>query len=119
MILPITIGIFVFALLIIAFKLEDKHTVFKFFSLFFAIIGLVIVAKAGIDSKNVCSIEINNSVVSGNTTSYTYSNYCFTDTTYQKTSQIFYGFTLAYIGLLFLYLLVFLFYFGGEFLQKI
>jgi len=117
----LVLGIAAFIFLSIGFKLDSKHDVFKFFSLFFAVFTLILISKAGIDSNTVCSFELNNTVYynSTNTTNYNYSQYCYIDTTYEGTSKIFYGLAVAYMGLLFIYLIVFMFKLGGDYLNRI
>jgi len=144
----LVLGIAAFIFLQIGFRLDEKHDFFKFLSLFFAILCLVMIGKAGIDSNQICEIKLNYTdnvyVYGANFTGYhwdydydlnpaqepdytlfhvkeypTYNLVCFTDTTYQSISTIFYKLSIGFMGLLFLYIIIFLFKLVGEYLGKV
>ena len=56
----IATGLIAMILLVIAFKLEDKHQVLKAFSLFFAIFVILMLGKFSLDSKEVCYRELSD-----------------------------------------------------------
>ena len=101
-------------LLVISFKLDDKHQVLKVLSLFFAVFVILMLGKTTIDSKEVCKREINKIV--NNT--YSYNTVCYNTTTSTTPSTVFIS-TLWYFRIVFIYVFGFLIWLVGTYLMKI
>lgn len=73
------IGILLFLLMYTAFKLDEQHTLLKFLLFMLFLFGLIFLPKAMLDDSDYCSIEVNTSTVTYNTTAYTYMRTCTTN----------------------------------------
>lgn len=109
----IGIGIGVFLLLYMTFKLQtsedgNNHFLLQLLLMFFIIAGLVMLGKATMDSKDHCSWNVVNSTVSGDTTAYGYDYQCNENT--HTTSTTFYKGMLWFARIFALYILVYLIY---------
>lgn len=113
------LGIAAFILLTIAFKMEEKHTIVKFFSLMFAIFCLLMIGNTALKSNIVCSTEISNKTLVNNITTYNYERQCFTDTTNQNITNSFFKTMLWYFRLMIVYLLGFMIYLILNYLQEV
>lgn len=118
MILLISLIAVAVVLLVIAFKLEDKHTVIKVLALFFAVYCVLLIGKNAVTNSQICSIEINSTNTTGNITTYEYGRYCFQDDNY-NTSNTFYKLTLWFFRLLIVYLIGFFIYLAATYLQEV
>lgn len=115
----IGLGIIAFLFLYITFNLEDKHQVVKGLALFFALFSMLLVAKSMIDNTRECDLfEINNTVT-GNTTTYNYDTRCYDNTDATGTPNITFNMILGFISFVFIYLIGFLFWFGGGYLKEV
>lgn len=73
----IGLALLTFFFLLFAHILQDKHQALKVGALFFAVFFMFLTSKAVLDNDQHCSIEINQTSISGNITSYTYARQCF------------------------------------------
>ena len=110
----LAIGFIGLILLVISFKLDDKHQVLKVLSLFFAVFVILMLGRSTIDSKEVCGREINKIV--NNT--YSYNTVCFNTTNSQTPSTVYIS-TLWYFRVVFIYVFGFLIWLVGTYLLKL
>lgn len=118
------LGVGVFALLYIAFNLEDKHQVVKGFALFFALFTLVLIAKTSIDDTRTCDLVLINETDTMSATNITdkifqYDTICYDTTENTATPNIYFRLVLGFISIVFIYLIGFLFWFGGGYLKEV
>lgn len=110
----IGLGLASFLLFFFSSQLEEKHGLLKLLSLFFVLSLLILIPKALIDNQTTCYSEINTSTTVGNTTTYTYLDYCVTDT--NNTDTTFYTAILWFYRLFMAYVILYL---GWEALQAL
>ena len=111
-------GLIGIILLVLGFKLDEKHQVLKVLSIFFAVYCVVLLGKFGMDSKNVCVPLLTSTVLTGNTTTYTYTNTC-NNVTSSPSSLTLYKTSLWYFRIVFIYVFGFLIWLVGTYLLKL
>lgn len=84
--LSVAVGVGVTSALLFFFSYilseEDwMHYITKIVALFFALGFLLFIPSSLLDSKSVCSVVVNNTVVSGNVTTYQYTDFCYAQKT--------------------------------------
>jgi len=108
------LGLASFLLFFFSSQLEEKHGLLKLLSLFFVLSLVILIPKALIDNQETCYSEINTSTTVGNTTTYTYLDYCVTDS--NNTDATFYTAILWFYRLFMAYVILYL---GWEALQAL
>lgn len=100
----IAVGVVLFALLLVHQLLDnDKHFIFQLLLLTFVMIGaLLVLPKMVIDDYTICDTVVNQSVVTGNTTAYSYMLECnphpsSTDVTFYKISTTMFWLFIGYL----------------------
>lgn len=117
----IGLGILAFLYFYLAFNLEERHQVIKAFALFFGVFILILLSKGMIDSTRECDLKLMNETLSngGNVTTYDYDTICYDITENVGTSNTAFRLNLGFVGILFIYLISFLFWFGGGYLKEV
>lgn len=112
----IGLGLASFMLFFFSSQLEEKHGLLKLLSLFFVLALVILIPKTLIDNQTSCYSEINTTTfnASTNTTTYTYLDYCVTDT--NNTDTTFYTAVLWFYRLFMAYVFIYL---GWEALQAL
>jgi len=110
----IGLGLASFMLFFFSSQLEEKHGLLKLLSLFFVLALVILIPKTLIDNQTICSAEVNTTTVVGNTTTYTYTDYCVTDA--NATDTTFYTAVLWFYRLFMAYVFIYL---GWESLQAL
>lgn len=101
------IGVLVILLLLHNLLDTKKHMIFQLLILVFVMTGaLLILPKAVIDAQTICEPVVNISVVTGATTTNTYSTYCYARP--ETTGQTFYNISTTMFYLFIGYFIVFL-----------
>lgn len=72
-------------------KEKNNHVLLQILILGFILAGFVIIGKAGLDGEQNCEWLVNQTTVTGNTTTYTHAYQCQADTT--RTADTLYGLT--------------------------
>lgn len=86
----------------------EEHALLKIFFIIIIVILCVLIGKSALDSENKCVQVVANETLVGNTTSYEYSTFCYTQTT-TSTANIFYKGILFIVGIFLAYVV---FYFA-------
>lgn len=110
------VGIFSFLICYFSFKLDDKHHLLRVLGLFFFVFSLILLPKVAIDNNNYCNIEISNTTIQGNITSYEYVYFCSPNT--NTTDTAFYKLVIGFVSSFAMYVLVYLSYFVLEFAKN-
>ena len=108
------LGLASFLLFFFSSQLEEKHGLLKLLALFFVLALVILIPKALIDNQTKCFSEVNTTTTVGNTTTYTYFDYCVTDT--NSTDTTFYKSILWFYRLFMAYVILYL---GWEALQAL
>jgi len=100
------IAVAVFFLAYLAFNLNKEHGILAFLFLIVALVISLLIPKTALDEHNECSIQVSNQTISGNSTSYTYQQYCFPKTT--VTAVLLWRVYVAILPLTLLYITIYL-----------
>ena len=114
----IATGLIAVILLVIGFKLDNKHQVLKVFSLFFAVFIVLMLGKFASDSKEVCKLELQNTTMVGNNTFYNYETLCY-NVTKSNTPNTVYISSLWYFRVVFVYVFGFIIWLVGTYLMAV
>lgn len=76
LILGLTLG--GFSLIYFSASLEKDHFALRLLMIFFFLYLFTLIPKAALDNETTCAMMVNQTVVSGNMTNYTYSPQCVT-----------------------------------------
>ena len=88
-VLILSVSVFVFMLLYFASQMPHENEVqdgLKIFLILFAVALSIYIPKAAMDAQTTCDWLPSNSTTVGNTTSYQYTTYCYTETASTPTS---------------------------------
>jgi hypothetical protein len=87
----------------------DKHFLLRLLLLGCLFGIFVLLGKVGLDSQNTCDLVMNETLVDGNLSTYSYEAVCY-DVTQYNTGLTFYKLTLWIVRLLSAYILIYFFY---------
>jgi hypothetical protein len=105
-------------LLVLGFKLDEKHQVLKVLTIFFTVFIVLYLGRLTLDSNEVCQPLLSSTVLNANTTTYTYTNTCMNTTTSTTPNSI-YKTTLWYFRVVFVYVFGFLIWLVGTYLLQV
>lgn len=104
LILVLSIAVFGFVLMIIANSLDTskvENVPLQIFIYFFVVLSLLLLGKAGLDSKTVCEPVVNYTTVTGNTTNFYFSDFCYERA--ENTGRTFYKLSMWFIWVFYIY----------------
>jgi len=102
-----------FLFLYSAFKYGEIHFAYKMLLIALSAMSLLVMGNAVLQDGHACSWNVDNSTVSGSTTSYEYSYQC-TEEPVSSANESFYRLTLWHLILMGFYMVIFLFTIFGK-----
>ena len=118
----IGIGLVMFGLIYMFFKLGDKadennnHFPLQLIMLFLILSSFTLIGKVALDDKDYCSWNVVNSTISGATTSYDYDYMCETNT--NTTADIFYNVSTWIFRIVAGYVVIYIMYYVLKWLRS-
>lgn len=110
LVMVIGIGVISFFLLYFANTIDKEHYLLKLLSLFFAVGILIFIPKVALDSRTTCEPVIANTTIADNTTSYSYTSFCFD--TDETSPASFHGSVVWFYRIFMAYVIVALMYYA-------
>ena len=96
------VGIASFVMFYLVSHLQEEHFLLKLLTIFFVLAMALLIPKALMDSNTICEPVVNSTNVTGNLTTYTYMDYCYSSEseagfTFLKGMMWFYRLFIAYV----------------------